>query len=312
MQTQAGFILPNLYPSLGFAQFINKNHFAFLIEMGVGLGLGFIVWGGLPKERLLAVVGVVLLLAAALVVANSRGGILSLFCQFLFAALFFTAVRPIRNPGSDRNHRMRRFATSFVVRALLIICFATAVAIGIVWVGGGPLAGSLEAIPTEVGAPSNSVRWAARRWDIWPATWKLIKDHPLAGVGFGGYWMAITAYHDASGEMTPQEAHNDYLEFLASGGLIGVVIGTWFLYRFIRVVRRRLLTSDKLVRAARIGAIVGLAGVAIHSIVDFGLHVSINAVVFMVLVVIATAEVDNDGQMIADDPIGKVARASCA
>ena len=149
---------------------------------------------------------------------------------------------------------------------------------------------------TEVGASGASVRWAVRRWDIWPATWKLVKDHPVTGVGFGGYWMAITAYHNASGEMTPQEAHNDYLEFLASGGTIGVALGVWFLYFFIRTVRERLPTEDKFVRAARCGAMIGLAGVAIHSLVDFGLHIPVNAVVFVTLMVIATVDLNKEDQ----------------
>jgi len=298
-QHQAGFLLPNLYPNLGYAQFINKNHFAFLIEMAVGLVLGTIVWGGLSRERLLAPVGVVLLLGGTLVQANSRGGIFSLFCQLLFAAVLFSGVRPIRDSGlggNDLIRRVQRLSASLAVRVVLVICFVVVIGIGIVWVGGGPLVGGLESMPTEVGAANDSTHWAVRRWDIWPATWNLIKDHPVMGVGFGGYWMAITAYHDASGEMTPQEAHNDYLEFLASGGLIAVTLGVWFLYLFIHDVRERLRTSDKFVRAARCGAVVGLAGVAIHSVVDFGLHIPINAVMFIVLVVIATADVRRSEQ----------------
>lgn len=296
-QTEAGFILPNLYPALGYAQFINKNHFAFLIEMAVGLVLGMIVWAGLPRERLLASVGVVLLLGGTLVLANSRGGIFSLFCQILFAVLLFSGVRSNRGSvtlGRGLVRRVRGFSASLVVRVVLIICFVSIIAIGMVWVGGAPLVGGLEAMPTEVGAPSDSTRWAVRRWDIWPATWKLIKDHPLVGVGFGGYWMAITSYHDASGEMTPQEAHNDYLEFLASGGLVGAALGVWFLYLFVRRAREHLHTSDKFVRATRCGAIIGLAGVAIHSLVDFGLHITINSVIFVVLVVIATVDQPQD------------------
>mgnify|MGYP003694069815 CR=1 FL=1 len=49
--------------------------------------------------------------------------------------------------------------------------------------------------------------------------------HLNARCGMGAYWVSITAYHDASGVMTPQEAHNDYLELLASGGLVGLAIG---------------------------------------------------------------------------------------
>lgn len=302
-QQQDGFFLPNLHPGFGYGQFFNKNHFPFLMEMAIGLVLGLMVWRGLPRDRLLLSLGVVVLLGGALVLSNSRGGILSLFCQLLFAALLFTGVDQVRDSATLRNGLIRtaqRFGASFAGRALLIVCFALVITIGIVWLGGAPLAGSLETMPGEVTAQTDSTRWAVRRRDIWSTTWQLIKAHPVTGTGFGGYWMAITAYHDASGEMTPQEAHNDYLEFLAGGGLIGVALGGWFLYALIRGVRGRLHTSDRFVRAARCGAIVGLTGVAIHSFVDFGLHVAINAVVFVILVVIATVNLPEGEPLAAD------------
>jgi hypothetical protein len=40
------------------------------------------------------------------------------------------------------------------------------------------------------------------------------------------------------------------------------------------------------------GALIGIFGVAVHSLVDFGLHVTINALVLTALVVIATARVE--------------------
>jgi O-antigen ligase len=180
-----------------------------------------------------------------------------------------------------------------LVRVLLIVCLVVVIVVGIVWVGGDALVGSLEALPTEVGAPAESIRWSVRRRDIWPATWQLIKAHPFAGSGFSGYWMAITEYHQASGEKTPQEAHNDYLEFLAGGGIIGLALAAWFLYAFIRRARARLRLrlASAFSRAACFGALVGLTGVAVHSIVDFGLHLTINAVVFIALVTIATVNV---------------------
>jgi O-antigen ligase len=292
-QHSAGFFLPNLTPGYGYGQFINKNHFAFLMELALGPVLGLIVWGALPRERLLVSFAIVLLLGGALVSANSRGGILGLFCQFLFTALLFSGRRSVRHFSASGAvaRSSQRFRAGLLVRAVLIVCFIGVIAIGTIWVGGAPLVSGLEAMPTEVGAQTENTRLAARRWDIWAATWHLIKDHPVAGVGFGGYWMDITAYHDVSGEMTPQEAHNDYLEFIASGGLIGVAIGTWFLLAYTRRVRQRLRDSDRFIHAARYGALVGITGVAIHSLVDFGLHITINAVIFMVLLVIASADV---------------------
>jgi O-antigen ligase len=100
-------------------------------------------------------------------------------------------------------------------------------------------------------------------------------------VGLGGYWIGITAYHDASGLMTPQEAHNDYLELLSSGGVIGFAIGVWFAIAVIRAVRRNT-------NPLQLGAILGIVGVAAHSLVDFGLHILVNAVVFLVLIMMTT------------------------
>jgi O-antigen ligase len=291
-QHNVGFVLPHLKPGFGYAQFVNKNHFPFLVEMALGLLLGLMLSETGRRERLPAYLGLILLLCGALVLSRSRGGLLSLLCQLIFTALLFSSVR---SNGSSKSFALRwakLMAGSLMVRALLIICLIVVVCVGIVWVGGDPLVGNLEAMQAEVGAPAKGIRWAVRRKEIWPATTALIKEHPVAGVGFGGYWMAIPQYHDGSGEKTPQEAHNDYLEFLASGGLIGLALGAWFIYELIQRLRqRRLRSNDSSGRALRLGALVGLSGVAVHSLVDFGLHITINAVVFMTLLVIATQNV---------------------
>jgi O-antigen ligase len=114
----------------------------------------------------------------------------------------------------------------------------------------------------------------------------------LRGVGLGAYWPSISAHHDASGALVPQEAHNDYLELLASGGLAGLVWGGLFAVEVFRSARRNLWTSTGFVRAARLGAVIGIAGVGVHSLFDFGLHLTGNAVVFMTLIMIATIQLD--------------------
>jgi O-antigen ligase len=298
--SEISFILPNLHPGSGYGQFINKNHFAFLMEMALGLILGLAVGRGLTRDRLAVSLGVALLLGCVLVLSNSKGGILSLLGQLLCAALLWSGRQSVRDSstsGVGIMGRVQQFVGSSVGRGLLIVCFLAVMVIGILWVGGAPLADALERMSKEVETHAEGTQFPSRRLDIWQATWQLIKHHPVAGVGFGGYWMAITAYHDVSGVRVPQEAHNDYLEFLASGGLIGGVLGGWFLYTFIRCVRARLGTSDGFVRAARLGALVGLSGVAIHSLVDFGLHVPINAGIFIALVVIATTDISQPPAM---------------
>jgi O-antigen ligase len=298
MQHQLGFGLPYLRPGLGYAQFINKNHFAFLAEMGLGLAFGIIVWRGLARERIVIVVGALLILAGAVVLANSRGGMLAVFSQIVFAGVLRLFVQPAKRHSKEESklsELTKRLRASRLVSAGLIVLLVTTIIFGTIWIGGAPLVASLEAVPTEVGVAPDNSRWAVRRWDIWPATVKMIKDHPIAGVGFAGYWMAITKYHNASGEMVPQEAHNDYLEFVASGGLIALLIGAWFLFRFMRTLCTRLrVDSSRFLRAARCGALVGISGVAVHSLVDFGLHIPTNAAIFIVLMAISGVDLRSD------------------
>ena len=140
------------------------------------------------------------------------------------------------------------------------------------------------------GTDTSELHEAARRRDIWRASWRMFKQHPIVGAGLGGYWAEVPSFHEGSGVLTPQQAHNDYLEVLASGGLVGAAILVWFAVALIKQTRRNIQASEGFQRAVSLGAIVGVAGVAVHSVVDFGLHITVNALVLMVLLAILSME----------------------
>lgn len=117
----------------------------------------------------------------------------------------------------------------------------------------------------------------------------------------GGYWIAIPGYHNASGTLAPQEAHNDYLELLASGGIIGAAIGIWFGVILFKRTRATFRSPSQFRRAASFGAALGIVGVGVHSLVDFGLHMIVNALVFMTLVVIATTDLKDESTLKRND-----------
>lgn len=272
-QQQTGFILPLLKPNQGYGQFVNKNHFAYLMEMAFGLGLGIILAGGVKRDRVMLYVALLLPIWTGLVLSNSRGGILAMLSQIVVAALLLL---------NFRTNAVR----SVALKAVLLIILVAGVSLGIVWVGGDRLVSNFETAGRELN--TEATREGASRNEIWRASLKMFAAHPILGMGLGGYWIGITAYHDASGLMTPQEAHNDYLELLSSGGLIGFALGLWFAVMVIRRARENLVSDRGFMRAVRFGAILGIAGVAAHSLVDFGLHMLANAVVFMTLIMIAT------------------------
>ena len=271
-QHQIGFLLPLLKPSQGFAQFVNKNHFAYLMEMGIGLLLG-LSFAERSKQNLLYL-AFLSPLWVALALSNSRGGMLAMLTQVIIATMLLVRSTSLR------------FAFATVLVAGVIG--------GTLWIGGDRLANNVTLTAPDAAVSAEIVtRENASRNEIWRATLKLFAAHPLLGVGLGGYWIGITAYHDASGVLVPQEAHNDYLELLASGGVIGLAIGAWFAVTVIRLAKDNLSSSSGFVRALRLGAILGIAGVAVHSLFDFGLHLIGNAVVFLTLIMMATAQIDS-------------------
>lgn len=287
-QQSPGFLLPALpLGNRSFGQFINRNHFALLLEMSLGLTLGLMVGQAASRRRLLILLPLSGLLWVALIYSNSRGGIIASFCQLLFLALLVDPLRLLPKSDHGKTSRgFRKFASGIVVRAFLIVILIALFVYGVGWIGGEPVVSNFELATTDFSQQQMQNNTNTSRKEIWFATLQLIKEHSIAGLGFGGYWIGITRYHHASGEISPQQAHNDYLELMASGGLIGCALVGWFLVVLVRSARRRLSAPQSFYRAACLGALTGIFGAAIHSFVDFGLHITINALVFCVLIAI--------------------------
>lgn len=289
MQHTPGFGLPRLLPDQGYGQFINRNHFAFLMEMSLGLILGLILGGGVKREQALIYFAALLPLWIGLVLCSSRGGLIAMLAQVIVAALLFSAVT---RKGNDTNQQSKvvRITRWLPARISLVLVLIAGVVFGTVWLGGDRLATRIEESRSELEADTAGLRQGVSRNEVWKATWKLFVAHPVLGVGMGAYWAAIPTVHDASGTMTPQEAHNDYLELVTSGGLVGLALGVWFAVVAFKRTRENLSSPNRFRRAACLGATIGIAGVAVHSLVDFGLHVTVNALVFTTLIVIATSK----------------------
>lgn len=292
VQHGPGFVLPHLMPGAGYAQFSNRNHFAFLMEMAMGLVAGLMAVRSGRRERLPLYVAILLALWTALVLSNSRGGILSMTVQLICALVLLPIVRAKRGKVASGEVAPVHRLGSFITRAALVAVVVAVVLAGVIWIGGEPLASSLEVSGVELNAADQTtLHERARRRDIWLASWLMVKAHPLAGAGFGGYWAEIPQYHDASGVMTPQQAHNDYLEIIASGGIIGLALLLWFIASLVKQARKSLSREDHFYNAICSGAIIGIAGVAVHSVVDFGLHITINALIFVMLLSILSLEI---------------------
>ena len=301
-------LLPRLGAGGGYAQFVNRNHFAFLMEMGLGLALGIAVGQRDRRELVPAYLAPALPMAAGLVLSNSRGGVVALLCQILFLTVCAGATRLRSARGADERYPRGR-TKQYALRAALIAGLLLASVVGIVWVGGDPLADHVQSASGDFGGGSGD-RAGASRLQIWRASWRLFEDSPLVGAGFGAYPLAVTKYHEASGRMAVRQAHNDYLELLASGGLVGAGLVAWFFALLVKRARSALRTPAHFRRSACLGALTGLVGVAVHSVFDFGLHVGVNALCAVVLIVLATPTAPGHGRRERGNLLARPARST--
>lgn len=278
--------------SVGYAQFINRNHFVFLMEMTLGLLIGLLLKIK-PSQTLKTLFWVTIsLICFSVISANSRGGILSAAGISVLAVFIYFLIKI--GTINFRGERKSPFSlTSGYLKATIIAVLFTTVMFGMIvfivsFVGGDPVVNRLETIQTET---AENKEKKVRRREFWMSTIKLIKENPVVGVGFGAYPAAITKYDESTGQFSLQQAHNDYLELLANGGIIAFFLALIFFGIAIKRMSKQFSIGNSLRQGSCLGAALGLSGILLHSVVDFGLHTTINSLICVVLIVIATANV---------------------
>jgi O-antigen ligase len=283
-----GFVLPFLFPGLGYGQFISPNVFAYLMEMTLALVAALALGGGIRRDRILMYIAISIPIWAALVLSNSRGAILGLICAVVFILLYalnWYAARNNSRIDDAEEGWWLSFRNSTWLRVPLVMAIVAILVVGAFWMGGENLATKVQ----NNSAAEDTASGTNRR-EIWQATWQLIKSNRWTGVGFGSYFLAIPQYQHSSGAARLEQAHDDYLDLAANGGIVAVLLAGWFVLNVIRRTRVSFRSRDTYRRAACLGASAGLLSTCIHSFVDFGLQVTGIAVVFAVLIVISVID----------------------
>lgn len=276
-------IADELRPGVGFGTFLNQNHFAMLMLMTMGLSAGMMLMANLAAGKKLLLALASLLAWTALVLTASRGGIIGSFFVVATLMIFHIGFRIVRRRDDEtpRSKEYLSIAKSIAASAVII----AALAAGVVFVGQDYVVERFAELPEQLeGTPGP----AFRRADVWEAAVRMIEHYPVFGVGFGGFQYAVSRQIDTSGDVVPRQAHNDYLELFASGGIVAAGLFAWFLYGVILETRSGFRSSgDSTATAARVGAVCGIVGVGFHSFTDFGLQYAGNEAFFAALIAIA-------------------------
>ena len=253
--------------------YINRNHYAGLLEMAIPFGLALVVYEnsrlgrrGRPTKGIkgfiagenLSRVGLPLfatiVMIAGLIFSRSRMGILAGTSSLAIMAIF---------SGLHRR-------TALWLAALVTICAALLV----LWIGAGNAFGRFGDIGQEYSSGDES------RVSIWKDTARLIGGHPLFGSGLGTFPVAFTAVQRTFLGKFVNHAHNDYLELANDVGIpgatllfgsIGVVVA--------RLARTTLYGEGSFERTAALACVASIGAILLHSLTDFNLYIPANALV---------------------------------
>lgn len=138
-----------------------------------------------------------------------------------------------------------------------------------------------------IGLQESQLDVTSGRAHFWNIAWQIFLANPILGAGFDAFGVAFTRYDSWSGQYRVEQAHNDYLQILADGGILGLGCVLAFIFILakngIAAVSRR--TSD-IHRSISTGALAGCFGILIHSFFDFPLRTPANAFFFLLVVVL--------------------------
>ncbi len=239
-----------------FGPYVDRDHFAGFMELVVPVGMSLIVLRGVPREQMMFTGILTLLPILALVLTGSRGGIVSLVFEVgLLAALM--RVRKARFQGA-------------AVAAILLTALAA-----LMWLGAGKVLDRMKESSADLSAD--------RRVTMLKGAWHIFLDHPLAGTGLGTLVAVYPKYEAFYDGRIVDHVHDDYAEALAETGVAGGLCGLAFLVLLFRDARRRLLTEGQspFSQAVHTAGTVACAGLLVHSLVDFNLHIPANGLVFL-------------------------------
>lgn len=260
------------YQSRGaaFGPFINRNHFAFYLNICFGLALGLLgsrqmgkfnrftlenVIDSLKDSLSLWMVSILVFMLGAVILCSSRSGLISLAGAMIITVIFVASTGTFR-----RGWRWFLLA--------------------------GCIFGLAASLQMWLGFDFVSSRYALfedNRTEVWLPLLKIVRDFPLLGTGVGTLARIepLTRETGAARDFYLEYAHNEYLQLLLETGIAGLLCGATLLWMLAAKISRRIRGSRHNAWLY-VGLLFSLAAVALHSFTEFGL--AIPSIAFLAVV----------------------------
>jgi O-antigen ligase len=265
------------YPGRASGTYISPNNFSCLLEMTLPLAVAFLLAGRIKPLTRILVGYAALAMAAGLAVSFSRGGWAASVVG-VFALLVVLIC-----------HRKHRLPALVLLIALL--------AGGSFFVSDF-LSGTLSYMHRVEAVKESKTIDLEYRAELWTAAEKMWMDHFWFGVGPAHYDYRFRQYRPENVQLSPDRAHNDYLNLLADWGAAGGIIVAAGMLAFVFSLAKtwKVVRPDDFGRgmssryAFFVGASAALLALAAHSIVDFNLHIPANALIGVTLLALLAAQ----------------------
>jgi len=258
--------------------YINRNHFAGLMEMTIPIGIGFIFYRmrrpqiyinwqsqlrGMAQaclaRRNLIVLSVIIMFGA-LFLSTSRGGALAMVTALLLVILFVRLSLGSESPEA----RLLPWVVLLIIAAIS-------------WFG---ITGLVDRLANQT--------LDTNRIAVWQSGYDIFKDYPIMGAGGGTFqWMNPLYRGGEIGKSYNEHAHNDYVEVLSESGIVGFMLLAcalaFIIYNNLRFYLKR---RDRFVRAMLFASTTAVTAQLLHACVDFNFQIPANMAYFFVLLAI--------------------------
>ncbi|MCP4295762.1 MAG: O-antigen ligase family protein, partial [Proteobacteria bacterium] len=277
-----------------FGPWVNPNQFAGFMEMMSPLALGLFLFYkprvsfdqtirerivnffSMPGSHLYLFLGfAATLMAMSVFVSLCRGGILTMILSaFVFLLLY-----------SMKKTQRGRTAIFIVIGCVVL---------AVSWFGWDSIFREFERGINQSGELTDG------RFFLWSDSLRIIQSFFFMGSGFGTFVDIFPSFRSFPGEAIFEHAHNDYLELLTDGGLVGFTLTGWFVFAVLshgwKMIRLRRHQFPVLLG---IGAFTGIIAMLMHSVTDFNMHNGADGLYFFflcgLLVAVVNTRFDNYG-----------------
>jgi O-antigen ligase/tetratricopeptide (TPR) repeat protein len=262
--------------------FVNPDHFGSYLNMVLPIAIAGVVFPTFLVRRQSEPFRVfctvtVLVASLALLLSLSRAGWLGALIGFSSLVALSTFIPREKRPALFRLSW--KAAVPLCALALVVIIATSSL------VAGGSGRQAADRRLKETISQHQSLEF---RFGVWRDTLPMVRDFPLFGIGLGTFQDIFAHYKTPPWMVNSiREAHNDYLELLASTGVLGFGLLGWFLVAVgVRLYRGiRALPPDILPVGAALTA--GLSAMAFQEFFDFNLQIPANAILLTLLMALA-------------------------